>query len=448
MCTSPILIRNKRLRSLSVDIPNSFVKVPCGQCEECLRKRSKDLYIRARFECEKCFEHGGCGFMCALTYDNETLPLLQYEGKSFMVFNKQHLIDFIKRLRTRLDRFFKKHYNTIAPDFKYLVTSEFGSDPTRTHRPHYHLIILFDCQVSLFVFRKCFFESLSNQKTGKRYFGKIFQCDILDIKRGGIKYSCKYILKDQTYNSQYDIIHRLIDFETDRINSQFGIIQLPHFQNDFFLNKCIRSSKAYKKAVETSVKKYRHMLQFYMCSNDFGCSAIIDKYGDSLFSLGVLNIDFLPYSIPKSVFMKLERDYGTESRDRLVKSVFMSRFRQIVDDSVFNNYISQPYGEKLYYFAAHFLQPRYGCLYFVHPFNLSFANRFFDIPLFIDDTILEEFRFYDDNNFFDLRNAVISVINMSNTSDKLEFRAKVARSRSQKEREEYDKKKRNNPSFY
>ena len=170
MCTQPILIRNKKILS-SVNVRNSFIKVPCGYCEECLRKRAKNLFVLARYEAEKTFLNGGCGFMCTLTYDNDNVPILEHDGKKFMVFNKKDVIKFIKRLRTKLDRFYLKHFGSLAPNFKYLVTAEFGTDPYKTHRPHYHLIILFEKFISLYYFRLCFQQSLIDSRTGKSYFG-------------------------------------------------------------------------------------------------------------------------------------------------------------------------------------------------------------------------------------------------------------------------------------
>lgn len=439
MCTQPILIRNKKLLS-SVNVRNSFIKVPCGYCEECLRKRAKNLFVLARFEAEKTFLNGGCGFMCTLTYDNDNVPILEYDGKKYMVFNKKDVIKFIKRLRTKLDRLYLKHFGSLAPDFKYLVTAEFGTDPYKTHRPHYHLIILFEKFISLYYFRLCFQQCLTDSRTGKSYFGRIFQCDVLDMKRGGIRYSAKYILKDQTYNKQNFYIHELIKFYTHYVDSKHGINEFPESEDDFFKNRCIRSTKKYKKDIETYILPYRHMLQFYMCSNDFGCSAIIERYGECLYSLGVLNIDELPYSIPKQVIQRLERSQGSESRDIISKTIFLSQFRKCLEDVIDRHLITRTKGETLFQFCTSFVQPRYGCLYFVSPFTSYYAS-FTGEPLRDYDSLFEEFNFYDDNNFFALREEVLNVIGLSNSQDALEFRAASAYRKSERERERYLKRK-------
>lgn len=155
MCTRPILIRNKKISSLGVTLRNSFIKVPCGNCDECLRKRAKDLYVRSRFVIENAALSGGNTFMCCLTYGLKA-PFFVCDGKKYYCFNKKHVQDFIKRLRINLDRFYNRNYNVDAPDFKYLVTSEFGTSDLGYHLPHYHLLFSFEKQVSLYVFKLCF----------------------------------------------------------------------------------------------------------------------------------------------------------------------------------------------------------------------------------------------------------------------------------------------------
>lgn len=448
MCTSPILIRNKKFRSIGVTTNRTFIKVPCGTCEECVRKRVKDLYIRARFESESIFMNGGNGFMCTLTYDNDNVPTLYYLGEKHMVFCKRDVILFIKRLRVKLDRFFQKNYGTSAPNFKYLVTSEYGSNPMCSHRPHYHMIVLFERSVSLYVFRKCFAESLINKKTGKSYFGKIYQCDLLDIKRGGVRYVGKYVLKDQSYSNQNEIITNYIKFYTDYVSNKYGINQFPQNEIESFANKCIRSSKAYKDDVTSYVGKYRDMLQFYLCSNDFGCSAIINRYGESLYSLGLLNIDSLPYSIPKAVINYVERTAGSEKRDELGKSIFVSQFKKACEDCVYRNLITRDYSDLLLDFVEAFVQPRYGLLYFVSPTSYNFYNSLCDYKLQPYDEVLSRFQFFVDNDFYEYRDAVLDVIGMCNTPLDLEIRAKSARLKSCKERERYEKKCFNNSYNY
>ena len=255
MCTNPILIRNKRIRSLNVNIPHSYIKVPCGECDECLQKRANDIYVRARNEYDFCLRSGGCGFMCCLTYSNETLPIFEYENKKYMVFNKKDVMDFIKRLRTNLDRLFRKHFSCDAPDFKYLVTSEFGSDPDGSHRPHYHLVFFFVKPISHYLFNLVFKKSLC-RRVGKKVipcFGFIYQCDLIDPARGGIHYSCKYILKDLMYEPQRKAILEKLKFQRSYVNILYGVLPFAFSAEEELFNSAVRSRKDYKQAHVTNI---------------------------------------------------------------------------------------------------------------------------------------------------------------------------------------------------
>lgn len=443
MCTSPIIIKNKKFPSLYVRTRNSYIKVPCGRCDECLRKRAKDLFVRAKYEAEKTYLNGGCGFFTTLTYGTQLAPTLEHLGQNYYVFNKKHVIDFVKRLRTNLDRYFLKYYHTLSPNFKYLITAEFGTSAGGYHLPHYHPIFLFEENISLAAFRRCFIQSLVNRRDNKRIFGKIFLCEPLDIKQGGIKYACKYILKDQKYETTNKIILDRIKFETDRVNSRHGILPFPITEEDYFYNKAIRSTKAYKKDIASSVGPYRNMLQFYMCSNDFGCSAIVDRYGENLFTLGLLNIDGLPYSIPKQVIQRLERTQGSDKRDIIAKAVFVSMFEKCVSECIDRNFITPYYGALLKDFVVKFIQPRFGSLYFVSPFSADYWNLISTSPLRDYDDLFNECEFYEDNNFYKYRNAVYSVIDFCNSKEALNFRAALAMRKNEKEKKEYEDKKRN-----
>lgn len=443
MCTSPLLIRNRKYRSLSVKTPNTFIKVPCGLCDECLRKRAKDMYVRARYEVEEAYRNGGVAFMCTLTYGLQLAPTFEHLGKKVFCFQKKDVILFMKRLRSNLDRLYKRYYNTSAPDFKYLVTSEFGTSDEGFHLPHYHLLVSFRNQISLFLFRKAFMESLVNRKDNFRYFGPVFQCDLLDLSRGGVKYVTKYILKDLNYVSQQNIIKEKIKFATQFVNTKHGIIDFPQNQNECLSNKCIRRTKEYIKDIETYVLPLRHKLQFYMCSNDFGCSAICSRYGESLFSLGMLTLDGFPYSIPKQVVQRLERTEGSDKKDTVVKTIFCSQFEKSVNDCLHRGLINQPTAFRVLDFAKNFIQPRFGSLYFINPLDVSFWNKDTLHPVHDFDSIYSELCFYEENNFYELRNEVISILNLSNSSENLRRRAKLAFAKSEKERKEYEQKKRN-----
>lgn len=449
MCTSPILIQNKKYRALRVMTTSSRVLVPCGTCDECIAKKVKDLYVRARLEHEKCLKNGASAFMCCLTYDNTQLPWYhdQDTGKSYKVFNKKHLIDYFKRLRITLDRHFRLHYGIDAPDFKYLVTSEYGSDPTRTRRPHYHLLIFFDAPIGLFTFRRCFRRAMFIHDSA--VFGRVYQCDILDSKRGGVRYSGKYVLKDITYKPATDAIRRQMEFEMDRINLHHGIILKPATEEENFHNTCVRRSGAYQKDVHEKVLPYRHMLQFYMCSNDFGVSAALEKYGESIVNMPTFNLDGFVYAIPKIIRDGFERKYGTYSKENLVKVSFMNFLRNVCKDAAVIQRFGRSYLSDLIFFADTFIQPRFGGLYLV-----SDANRLFEtMSCGLDenwhyeymDELLTSHGFYCDNDLYEKRAELLRVLSFYNSDERLRHRAYLAKERKEKQRKDYERKKRNKP---
>lgn len=446
MCTNPILIRNRRFRCLDRSVPGSFIKVPCGHCDECLTARANDIYVRTRYEFEDALRHGGVGFMCCLTYSPDLVPY--YKGMK--VFNKKHVIDFIKRLRTNLDRYFHVNFGHDAPDFKYVVTSEYGTDPTRTHSPHYHLLFAFHHPISLTAFRYNYKKSLCVSKGNKKIpvFGYIFQCDLLDFSRGGIKYSGKYILKDLQYEKQRKEIKARIAFEMEKINTEFHIKSICETYEDEFYNRCIRSRKDYRKAVSERVLPYRHMLQFYMCSNDLGCSCIIKKYGRSILSLPTLNFEGFPFRLPRQVKERIRKNYGDQAFDELNKNIFLNFFKSASEDLIAAGKLTRPDFIQLFEFARLFIFPRSGHFYLVNPEGYDLSKHLSDTSSLVDShQFICDLAMFRDNDFYVYREALYHVLSMYDSKDMREFRASVAKLKFEKQTAQYEQKKRNKPTI-
>lgn len=443
MCTSPIYIRNPKFRNSLDTTLRAYIQVPCGSCDECLRRRASDLFIRTQYEYKKALRDGGCAFMCCLTYGLDLCPTLTFEGKKYKVFNKKDVIDFIKRIRINLERYFKKEFHCHAPVFKYVVTSEFGKSAEGFHLPHYHIIFIFDMPITLRAFRINFVKSMVNHKTGKRYFGKIYQCDLLDPSRGGIRYSCKYILKDLMFANTRKIINDLIKSKQDEINQRFGIILFPTDWIQEMHNKCVRQNSRYREAVQNNVLPYRHKLQFFMCSNDLGVSAIIDRYGKSVCEMPVLTSNGFTYALPKVIKNRVEKDFGSRSSARLAQNIFLSSFN-VAADTLFNEgKLSLSDISLLNDFINNYTQFEGGFLFIVHPNGVR--ERLYDNIEFPDyDEVLAESSFNEDNDFYSLREAVLSVISSFNSKKRLSVRAKVAHDKVEKENFQYNQKKKNN----
>lgn len=95
---------------------DSLMLLPCGCCPSCKADHQKQWAVRCSLESQ--YHKDNC--MVTLTYDDEHLP------KKLI---KLHLRWFIKKCRNK------------GIHFSYFGCGEYGSDPNKGHRPHYHLIM-------------------------------------------------------------------------------------------------------------------------------------------------------------------------------------------------------------------------------------------------------------------------------------------------------------------
>lgn len=105
MCVAPLTIVNKNT--------SERVKVPCGRCYECISSRRFQWAIRMQLEAE----YNPPAVFATLTYDNE-----HCDGK---LHYKSHIVPFLRNFRRE-------------EKLRYVMVGEYG---TRTHRPHYHMVI-------------------------------------------------------------------------------------------------------------------------------------------------------------------------------------------------------------------------------------------------------------------------------------------------------------------
>lgn len=103
--------------------------VPCGHCEDCLRRKRNGWFLRIKHEANSHL----LNLFVTLTYDDDNLPFSDWPsstGVSAVVpcVSRDHITNFFKRLR-----------KAIAPDkVRYYGISEYGP---QTFRPHYHFIL-------------------------------------------------------------------------------------------------------------------------------------------------------------------------------------------------------------------------------------------------------------------------------------------------------------------
>lgn len=120
------IIRNSKL-----NLPNGtsiplYIASKCGKCVECREEYRSEITARATIE----GANSGTVFMFTFTYDNQHLPKNGLE--------KKHVSDAFKRLRIHISRYCP---NLSDIDFTTLYCGEYGVNPNRTLRPHYHGLI-------------------------------------------------------------------------------------------------------------------------------------------------------------------------------------------------------------------------------------------------------------------------------------------------------------------
>lgn len=437
MCTSPLYIKNELGRKR---------QVPCGECDECLTQRANDIYVRCRLEYENCLQHGGIGFMCCLTYSPELVPYLTYNGQKYKVFDKMAVINFMKRLRIKMDRIHRKLYGYDAPDFKYFVASEYGTSEEGQHLPHYHILTFFKDYIQPRFFKDMFSSACYSVRDKKRYFGYILQCEPICPEKGGIHYCSKYTLKDQSFEGQRQIIQKLIDDKMHLVNAIHGI-KTPKFNNPLtnveeLCNQCVRSTKAYKKDLEENIRPLRHMMQFYMLSNDLGASACIERYGRNLQNCPIINFDGFVYKLPRIIKDRYEQVYGYKARKFMDKSTMLNSLNQALNSLVDTRQIKRPEADDLLLFARTYLYTEGGQLIIRCPKDIDlFDTHPSPVRDFAD--LENEFSFSYDNDFYHMKDRIESLMRLFNNDENLKFRASRARKKRTKEQEEYIRKKRN-----
>lgn len=123
MCVSPVFIKFKDSHGLTQSLD-----VPCGNCYECCKSRQDSWKIRLS---EEAKSHQYMYFV-TLTYDNEHVPKVCYNGEDVLSLRKSDVQGWIKRNKTSFTRALGRNF-----DLKWFVCGEYGPN---TVRPHYHAI--------------------------------------------------------------------------------------------------------------------------------------------------------------------------------------------------------------------------------------------------------------------------------------------------------------------
>lgn len=143
MCTNPRYIPLRA--NVSHFLARSRNLVPCGMCEECASLSSSEWSSRIIGEYLDC---QGVTLFPTLTYRNSCCPIFDTKTESvrygyyrresgkFPCFSKYDIQRFLNTLRKKLER-------VGYQGLRYFVGCEYGVDPSRTQRPHYHVLLFF-----------------------------------------------------------------------------------------------------------------------------------------------------------------------------------------------------------------------------------------------------------------------------------------------------------------
>lgn len=146
--------------------------VDCGRCINCIKKRKKEIAFRMMKE----YDNYDYKYFITLTYDNENVPIKE----GILVLKRKDLVNYIKRIRERLYRMYKKRIK-----LAYVACGEYG---TKKGRPHYHISLLVDVPCER-ILKECW------------NFGKI---DVQHaVSKATVLYTTAYTAKKEVYKNKY-----------------------------------------------------------------------------------------------------------------------------------------------------------------------------------------------------------------------------------------------------
>lgn len=219
MCFKPIKIRNPTEHIMLQGGQLLSMQVPCGKCAECLKTKRNEWYFRSYYQVQETLNKGGYILFDTLTYSDEHLPHLSdfidinnYHIHDFSCFNHRHFKLFLKNLRRQLK------YHCGNSDFRYFLTSEYGTDERFTHRPHYHILFYVTNGVNPLTFSKLISKCWSYGRTDgieyrplKYVAGHVYGYNLgfgknTDFKctSSVVNYVSKYITKHSKFREKLD----------------------------------------------------------------------------------------------------------------------------------------------------------------------------------------------------------------------------------------------------
>lgn len=112
--------------------------VPCGKCVNCFQNRRASWTIRMLEE----LKDARTSKFVTITYNDNTIPLIEVDGKIYKTLDKEAIRAYLKRLKIKVDRWYDSRGDdslekALRRPVKYFLVGEYGP---KTFRPHYHVI--------------------------------------------------------------------------------------------------------------------------------------------------------------------------------------------------------------------------------------------------------------------------------------------------------------------
>lgn len=265
MCLFPRKILNRSKTHYLNGGQSAYVTIPCGQCSECRAAKVNEYSFRAYYEMMSTLDKGGYIYFDTLTYSDEHLPHVSDfisevpKGSfcDFPCFERKSPHRFFCKLKTQLER---RGFNPKA--IRYFFTSEYGTDPNRTHRPHYHVLFyITDPSLDWLTFSSAVQHAWTYGRTdgigyqSAAYVSKhVYTTDTSEPVQQVVNYVSKYVVKDCAFQ----------DVLSERE------LQLMYYLDDGQMS--IEDLNKYRKKVLRSISP------FHTSSNHFGADFL--KYND------------------------------------------------------------------------------------------------------------------------------------------------------------------------
>lgn len=237
------------------------ISLPCGKCAICQIRKRKDMSVRLIHEASlydnMCF--------ITLTYDEENCPItngVEFD-RCLADVDKEHGFErtllprdvqlFLKRLRRHLEyvpkRPCKDVRDHVEKPIRYFAVGEYGS---RTHRPHYHIIIFGWCPSDAALLKvhngRPVYRSSQIEKLWKYGFSSFS-----DVTPAVAKYCARYVTKKYARLDDDKFVGpALPEFVLQSIRN--GGIGAPWFDK-FGIDACLRGHTSIKLGNRVSICK-------------------------------------------------------------------------------------------------------------------------------------------------------------------------------------------------